>query len=425
METGETALTVRQTGFTREQIELLKRTICAGATDDELQLFTNTAERLNLDPFARQVFAVKRYDNRAKRDVMAIQVSIDGFRLVAERTHKYAGQLGPFWTADGKEWLEVWLDRQNPPAAAKVGVLRHDFKEPVWAVATWDQYKQEGSNGLNPMWRKMGPLMLAKCAESLALRRAFPHELSGVYTAEEMAQATPVDYEPPQSIQRATDGRRGDDDAYDAARMEEAREDDRPKASTGPSANGTPARGTGATTPGDLIEVIDAQGVVTKQPRASADQLREIGVLAFKAGMTQQQLDAALEKRYKVQGGPANLGRGQAIEWIRTISRKVDAARGAIAAVADFAQSHPDDATADGDGGAGRVGEEAIAAIRAQVKRLNWTQPYYHVWLKNTFQAKETATLTLDEGAEAYAMLSAFGTPLYELLMEKHKASAA
>jgi phage recombination protein Bet len=183
-------------GLNEERVALIKRTICKGASDDELTMFVETAKRLQLDPFARQVFAVKRWDSREKREVMAIQVSIDGFRLVAERTGKYAGQLGPLWTADGKEWVEVWLNK-TPPAAAKVAVLRSDFKEPLWGVATWEQYKQTGRDGgLTPMWSRMGPLMLAKCAESLALRRAFPNELSGVYTQEEMAQATVVEVEP-------------------------------------------------------------------------------------------------------------------------------------------------------------------------------------------------------------------------------------
>lgn len=181
-------LAVIHSDFTRDQVELIKRTICVGATDDELQLFVQTAQRMRLDPFARQIFAVKRWNRQAGREVMTTQVAIDGFRLVAERTGHYAGQLGPFWTADGKEWRDCWLE-DGPPRAAKVGVLRHDFEEPIWAVATWDEYKQEGKNGLTHMWQKMGPLMLAKCAESLGLRRAFPHELSGVYTQEEMAQA--------------------------------------------------------------------------------------------------------------------------------------------------------------------------------------------------------------------------------------------
>ena len=201
---GETTALAPRHDMGREQIELLKRTICAGSTDDELSMFVQTAQRLHLDPFARQVFAVKRWDSRERREVMAIQVSIDGFRLVAERTGKYAGQLGPFWSADGKEWVEVWLSK-DPPAAAKVAVLRSDFKEPMWSVATWEQYKQtKKEGGLMSMWAKFGPLMLAKCAESLALRRAFPNELSGVYSQEEMAQASPdVEYTPPKPAPRA------------------------------------------------------------------------------------------------------------------------------------------------------------------------------------------------------------------------------
>lgn len=192
-------------GLNEERVALIKRTICKGATNDELTMFVETAKRLQLDPFARQVFPVKRYDRDAGREVISIQVSIDGFRLVAERTGKYAGQLGPFWTDDGKEWFEVWLGK-SPPAAAKVAVLRSDFKEPLWGVATWEQYKQTKRDGsLTAMWAKMGPLMLAKCAESLALRRAFPNELSGVYTQEEMAQAAHVDVE----VEASAEGKGG------------------------------------------------------------------------------------------------------------------------------------------------------------------------------------------------------------------------
>lgn len=165
-----------------EQVETLKNTIAKGATEDELKLFLNIAERTGLDPFTGQIHFIKRSSQQPDgswQERGTIQVGIDGLRVIAERTGEYDGQDPP-----------EFLHEAGKVIAATVRVYRKGFSRPIAATAYWEEYVQQKRDG-SPvrMWDKMPHSQLAKCAEALALRKAFPHDLSGLYAREEMGQA--------------------------------------------------------------------------------------------------------------------------------------------------------------------------------------------------------------------------------------------
>ena len=183
--------------YSEEQVKLIRDVYAKGADEREFRLFLEVARRKGLDIFQRQIHLVKRWDAKAGREVCEIQTGIDGYRLIADRTGRYEGQQGPYWCGPDGQWVDVWLGVE-PPSAAKIGVWRTGCREPFWAVALYSEYvqtykdKQSQQVKPNPMWARMPAAQLAKCAEALALRKAFPAEMSGIYTSEEMAQASNV-----------------------------------------------------------------------------------------------------------------------------------------------------------------------------------------------------------------------------------------
>lgn len=192
------ALTIspKQTSFTQTQVAALQHLGIDQADKGDLDVFMHYCQRTGLDPFSRQIYMIGRNVRQGNQWVKrwTIQTSIDGARLIARRVADESGAPysteGPFWCDAGGNWADVWL-KPTPPAAAKYVVLYKGGS--FTGIARFDAYKAVNREGeVTGLWAKMADTMLAKCAEMLALRKAFPQDMSGLYVSEEMRQADNV-----------------------------------------------------------------------------------------------------------------------------------------------------------------------------------------------------------------------------------------
>jgi phage recombination protein Bet len=170
--------------WTPKQVAALRQLGVSGASNADLAVFFHQCVKTGLDPFARQIYMIERQGKQT------IQTGIDGFRLIARRAVDRAKQSlafsETFWCGSDGQWVDVWLSA-DAPKAAKITVYRQG--DPCPGIAHLTEYvgtKRDGTP--NAMWASKPALMLAKCAEALALRRAFPQDLSGIYIPEELAQ---------------------------------------------------------------------------------------------------------------------------------------------------------------------------------------------------------------------------------------------
>lgn len=173
------------TAYTATQRALITDVLCKGATPTEVDFFMQVAERCRLDPFRRQIHAVKRWDNSLRRETLTFQVGIDGLRAIAARTGEYAGNDEPAFE----------LDDQRNPVKATCTVYRFvkGQRVPFTASVFWREYCQTKKDGaLTAMWAQRPFGQLGKCAEAAALRKAFPEDAGQLYTEEEIAADSEV-----------------------------------------------------------------------------------------------------------------------------------------------------------------------------------------------------------------------------------------
>lgn len=186
-----------QHGFTDRQKAALKQINVEWATESDLEVFFHQCKRSGLDPFSKQIYMISRRQKQGGEwvDKPTIQTAIDGYRLIAQRSSRERGVVfsmeDTLWADPNGAWHDAWI-WPEPPAAAKVTV--HVGDAVFSGVAATHEYMpmrmgRNGSRVPSGLWASMPAVMIAKCAEALALRKAFPQDLSGLYTAEEMDQA--------------------------------------------------------------------------------------------------------------------------------------------------------------------------------------------------------------------------------------------
>lgn len=172
--------------YDERQREIIKSVLGADLTDDELDFALINSQRTGLDIFSRQMHVWKQQGK------MIMMTSIDGLRLIARRTGKYSGRSEIQWMGADGVWVDAWI-KEGHPLAARCSVRHMDDPEPTRAVALWAEFAQYVStdNGrkLRNLWASKPTVMLGKCAEAAALRAAFPVEMSGFYTEDEINTA--------------------------------------------------------------------------------------------------------------------------------------------------------------------------------------------------------------------------------------------
>ena len=162
-------------------VATLKATVAQGLTDAEFVLFAQHCRSTGLNPFKKEVWAIKAGGR------LQVMTGINGYWAIANAHPQF----------DGYE-EDVETDARGTILKAWCKVYRKDRRFPSMAVALLAEYK-----GQSPIWSKMPSVMLLKCAESVALRKAFPQELNGTYTDAEMPSEYETPQAPPQAPQRA------------------------------------------------------------------------------------------------------------------------------------------------------------------------------------------------------------------------------
>jgi phage recombination protein Bet len=178
--------TIQKVSMSQTDIDSLTQAgiIPKGTPPEQVAIFASVCRERNLSPFSKQIYLIPRGGK------YTIQTSIDGLRVIAERTGKYVAS-SDYSFNEGKTQFEMLKEGLKIPITATVTVTKANGHTGTFtATVNWDSYYPGDS--LGHLWKKFPFLMLGKCAEALALRKAFPEAIGNIYIEEEMQQSEMV-----------------------------------------------------------------------------------------------------------------------------------------------------------------------------------------------------------------------------------------
>ena len=148
----------------------------------QIEIFAKVCSTLQLDPFTKEIYLVgynKKY---------SIISGINGFRKIASRTGQYAGSEDAKFDLQSNGTFKTaseLIAAGKKPTTCTVTVYRvvGGVRCPFTHTAVFKEFE----GGSYSQWPKMPFQMIAKVAESFALRKAFGGEFQGVHTEEEVA----------------------------------------------------------------------------------------------------------------------------------------------------------------------------------------------------------------------------------------------
>lgn len=173
---------------------MIKKYLVSGGgnvTDQEVMLFLSLCKFQKLNPFLRDAYLIK-YGNSPATMVVGKDVLLKRARRNPDYIGKQAGVIvqdietgeitereGTFYISGKERLLGGW---------AKVFIKGYDV--PEYAAVSFAEYAGRTRDGkLNSQWATKPATMIRKVALVHALREAFPEELGGMYSPEEVPSA--------------------------------------------------------------------------------------------------------------------------------------------------------------------------------------------------------------------------------------------